>query len=227
MNKLSFKLFLVLMTISLLSCAQVDKNKSQTKDEMLVMQASSNQDLKGLQTAVFASGCFWCVEGVYESVIGVQEVISGYAGGDEENPTYHQVGSGSSSHAEAIQLYYDSAKVDFPTLVKVYFASQDPTQVNGQGPDEGTQYRSIIFYKNDIEKQIAQNYINEINSSGRLNGKVAAQVQPYKKFWPAEDYHQDYILHNPDNSYVQHESIPRIKKFQKQFPELIKADKKY
>lgn len=178
-----------------------------------------------LSKATFAAGCFWCEEAVFEGVKGVREVISGYAGGNEENPTYEQVGSGATGHAESVEIYYDSTQVSFPSLLKVFFASQDPTQVNGQGPDKGKQYRSIAFYRNDAEKQAIEDYIAQLNKSGAYSKPIAAQVIPYTKFWQAEDYHQNYIQHNPNETYVQVESIPRIKRTQKAVPELFKPEK--
>lgn len=217
-------LFLLFIVISA-GCSAPVKDSSQhilTTDKS---DSTQKKDLSGLKTATFSSGCFWCMESVFESVKGVEEAISGYSGGEEENPTYEQVGFGSTGHAESVQVYYDSTIVDYATLVKVYFASENPTQVNGQGPDEGTQYRSIIFYSNNNEKEIAEKYISELNKTGKLDGPVAAELQLFKKFWKAEDYHQDYIQHNPNNPYVIHESIPRVKRFQSKFPELIKPEK--
>ncbi|HXH99475.1 MAG TPA: peptide-methionine (S)-S-oxide reductase MsrA [Sphingobacteriaceae bacterium] len=164
------------------------------------------------------------MEGVYESVKGVHEVISGYSGGKEPNPTYEQVGSHATGHAEAVEVYYDSSIVSYATLLKVYFASQNPTQVNGQGPDNGAPYRSIIFYKTAEEKIQAEKSIAETQK--KYTEPIAAQLVPFEKFWKAEDYHQDYIQKNPDVAYVRGESIPRIKRFQKQLPELIKPDHK-
>jgi len=171
----------------------------------------------GMAKAYFASGCFWCVEAVYESVEGVQEAISGYSGGTSQNPTYenHQ------DHAEAVEVIYDPSKVSFATLLDVYFGSQDVTQVNGQGPDRGTSYRSIVFYQNDEEKKIIDNKIAMLNND--LDGdKVAANVMPFQKFWMAEDYHQNYEKNNPGNPYIQNVSIPRINRFKEKFPQLLK-----
>lgn len=222
MKKITISLFLACMSFLLVCCAQSPKNettKTQAEEKAAI-------DLSKLQQATFASGCFWCVEGVYESVKGVEEAISGYSGGKEENPTYRQVGSGNTSHAEAVNVFYDSTVVSFNTLVKVYFASQDITQVDGQGPDEGTQYRSIIFYRNENEKMIAQKQIDSLNNTGTLDGPVAAQLLPFEKFWDAEAYHQDYIQHNPDNPYVQYESLPRIMRFQQLMPDVVKPEKR-
>ncbi len=176
---------------------------------------------ESLKKAYFASGCFWCVEAVYESVKGVEESVSGYAGGHTENPTYEASNTGKTGHAEAVEIYYDSTVVDFPTLVEVYFGSQNITQVNGQGPDRGSQYRSIIFYQNEAEKKIIEAKIAALNAEIAPE-KVAAEVMPFEKFWVAEAYHQDYEKLHPNQGYIQNVSIPRLKRFQEKFPHLIK-----
>ncbi len=185
----------------------------------------SNKELSKFSQATFASGCFWCVEAVYESVKGVAEVVSGYAGGTKKNPTYEEVGSHATGHAESINVYYDPAVVSYETLLKVYFASQDPTQVNGQGPDLGTPYRSILFFRNNGEKLAAEKYIATIK--GKYREPIAAEIKAFEKFWPAEDYHQNYVELNPNVPYVQHESLPRIRRFQKLHPDLLKPDHKF
>lgn len=185
----------------------------------------SDQELESMHTAVFASGCFWCVEAVFESVKGVKEAVSGYAGGDEPTPTYRQVSAGKTSHAEAVKVYYDSSQVDFSTLVKVFFGSQDPTTLNRQGPDAGTQYRSIAFYENETERQIIEDHIETLESNGSYQpGEIVTEVEPLEKFWPAEDYHQDYERKHPNQPYVRSVSIPRLRRFQAKFPELLKED---
>lgn len=215
MKKLPILLTVSFILISLLSFGQTNKKPN---------QVITQKDLTKYSVATFASGCFWCVEAVFESVKGVEEAVSGYAGGKEPNPTYEKVGQHTTGHAETVQVYYDSSIVSYPTLLKVYFASQDPTQVNGQGPDEGSSYRSIIFYRNSKERSLAKSYISEIQKN--FSKPIAAQVVPFEKFWKAEEYHQDFIKHNPNVGYVRMESIPRIKRFQKKFPELIKPDHK-
>lgn len=171
----------------------------------------------GLKKAYFASGCFWCLEAVYESVIGVEEAVSGYSGGKAENPNYEN----HADHAEAVEVIYDPEVISFDKLVDVYFGSQNVTQVNGQGPDRGQSYRSIIFYQNDSEKKIIDNKVAALNKE--LDGdKVAAQVMPFQKFWKAEAYHQNYERNNPGNPYIQNVSIPRINRFKEKFPELLK-----
>ena len=176
----------------------------------------------GLARAYFASGCFWCVEAVYEGVKGVEEVINGYSGGHTQNPTYEASNTGRTGHAESVEVIYDPAVVSFETLIDVYFGSQNPTQVNGQGPDRGSQYRSIIFYQNEAQKHIILNKKETL--AKKINEKIAAEVYPFQKFWIAEDYHQNYEKLHPENPYVQNVSIPRLRKFQSKFPELLKED---
>ena len=170
--------------------------------------------------AYFASGCFWCVEAIYESVIGVQESVSGYAGGFTKNPTYELSNTGRTGHAEAVEVYYDPMLVSFSTLLDVYFGSQNVGQVNGQGPDRGSQYRSIVFYQNETQKTLILNKISEIEKM--QNTKVAAEVYPFQKFWKAEAYHQNYERLHPNNPYVRNVSIPRLKRFKTKFPHLLK-----
>ncbi len=190
--------------------------------------SKTNQDLKpvqvepinGLEKAYFASGCFWCVEAIYESTKGVKESISGYSGGHTQNPTYEASNTGLTGHAEAVEIIYDPKVISFATLIDVYFGSQNPTQVNGQGPDHGSQYRSIIFYQNEKQKKIIEE--KKANLSKKLNRTLAAEILPFQKFWIAEAYHQDYEKRNPNNGYIKNISIPRLKKFQSKFPTLIK-----
>lgn len=174
----------------------------------------------GLQRAYFASGCFWCVEAIYESVKGVHESVSGYAGGHTENPTYEESNTGRTGHAEAVEIYYDPEIIDFATLVDVYFGSQNVTQVNGQGPDIGSQYRSIIFYQNEEEKRIAE--MKKAALEKEVGEPVAAEILPFQVFWIAEDYHQDYKKRHPNNPYIRSVSNPRFEKFRKKHPELLK-----
>ncbi len=176
----------------------------------------------GYAKAYFASGCFWCVEAIYESVYGVKESISGYAGGHTKNPTYEASNTGRTGHAEAVEIIYDPEKVSFKTLVDVYFGSQNIEQVNGQGPDRGSQYRSIIFYQNNEQKQIILDKIKELQET---YSPVAAEVMPFEKFWVAEDYHQDYKKYHPNNSYIINVSNPRLERFKRKFPNLLKENK--
>ena len=215
MKFLSSLFFALAVLFTLSSCAQ--KTKKQQNN-------SSKRDLSKYSQATFAAGCFWHEEALFESVKGVQEAISGYAGGNTKNPTYEEMETGTTGHAETVNVYYDSSVITYPTLLKIYFAAQDPTSVNGQAPDFGTQYRSILFYRNNTEKLLAENYIKQLTASGKYKKPIAVQVVPFTKLWQAEDYHQDFIQHNPDQGYVQAVSIPEIKKFQKEYPQLIKKD---
>ncbi|OMP31707.1 peptide-methionine (S)-S-oxide reductase MsrA [Mangrovimonas sp. DI 80] len=176
----------------------------------------------GLARAYFASGCFWCAEAIYESVKGVEEAISGYSGGHSENPTYEDSNTGRTGHAEAIEVIYDPKVVDFATLVDVYFNSQDPTQFNGQGPDKGSQYRSIIFYQNEEQKQIAIE--KKAAWAKKLNTEIAAEIMPFQKFWEAEAYHQDFEKRNPNHPYIKNISQRRLENFKRSCPMLIKND---
>jgi peptide-methionine (S)-S-oxide reductase len=178
----------------------------------------------GMARAYFASGCFWCVEAVYESVKGVEEVISGYSGGFTDNPTYEASNTGRTGHAEAVEVIYDPEVISFATLVDVYFGSQNPTQVNGQGPDRGSQYRSIIFYQTEAQKEIIKN--KKAALAKELNKEVAAEIYPFQKFWVAEDYHQNYEKLHPNQPYIRKVSIPRLNRFKAKFPELLKEDAK-
>lgn len=218
MRFLQTLLFGAAMFITLSSCAQKTKNQQ---------PKSSKNDLSKYSVATFAAGCFWHEEALFESVKGVQEAISGYAGGNTKSPSYESLETGNTGHAETVNVYYDSSVINYPTLLKVYFAAQDPTSPNGQAPDFGTQYRSILFYRNNTEKLLAENYIKKLNASRKYNKPVAVQIVPFVKLWEAEDYHQDFIQHNPNQGYVQAVSIPEIKKFQKEYPQLIKKDHIY
>ncbi len=183
--------------------------------------SASSQQLKSekLETAYFASGCFWCAEAIFESLNGVEEVINGYSGGHTKNPTYESSNTGKTGHAEAIEVHYNPTTISFETLIDVYFGSQNPTQINGQGPDKGSQYRSIIFYKNTTQKNTILTKKNAL--AQKLNATIAAEIKPFKKFWIAEDYHQNYERLHPENPYIKAISIPRLNRFKKKFPNLI------
>lgn len=217
MNALQSSLLGILGLVTI-SCQS--KTKTQIKNQNMV-ELSSPQ-LQQYETAYFASGCFWCVEAVFESVKGVKEVISGYSGGKEKNPTYEDVGYGRTTHAEAVEVYYDPKVVSFETLVKVFFGSHDPTTLNRQGPDKGAQYRSIAFYKNDAELKIIEDYIASLQKNKVYTSPIVTQVKPFTIFYKAEDYHQDYEKKHPNNSYIRNISVPRLKRFQQKFPELLK-----
>ena len=209
----SFFIYAAIVSFSY-SCAQKPSLKS--------VNNSAKKDLSKYSQATFAAGCFWHEEALFESVKGVEEAVSGYAGGAAKNPSYETVETGNTGYAETVTVYYDPSKITYATLLKVYFAGQDPTQSNGQGYDRGPQYRSIAFYTNENQKQEIENYIKQLNASGKYKNPIAVQVMPLTRFWKAENYHQDYVAKNPDSRYVQNVSIPDVKHFQKEYPELIK-----
>jgi len=173
------------------------------------------------KVAYFASGCFWCVEAIFESVVGVEEAISGYAGGFTKDPTYQKIGTGKTGHAETVAVYYNPTIVSFETLVAVFFGSHDPTTKNGQHPDYGTQYRSIVFYESATEKEIIAATIKKLNTT-IYKGNVKTEVQFFTVFHKAEIEHQNYERLHPDNPYVKAVSIPRLLRFKRAFPELLK-----
>lgn len=210
----TFRGLTVLMVVIMISAACSSKAP--------VKETIPPQDLNGLSKAYFASGCFWCVEAIYEELKGVKEVISGYSGGTIKNPTYRQVSSGRTKHAEAVEVYYDPNVISYETLVKVFFGSHDPTTPNRQGPDRGPQYRSMVYYQNNSEKSFVEKYIDELNASGQFKAEIVTEVVPFDVFYPAEDYHQNYEKNNPNNPYVRSVSIPRLNRFKAKFPELLK-----
>jgi peptide-methionine (S)-S-oxide reductase len=182
---------------------------------------SNVRNLSKYQTAYFASGCFWCVEAVFESVEGVIEAESGYAGGEMKNPTYALVSAGKTKHAEAVKVYYDSSVVSFETLVDVFFNSHDPSTLNQQGPDRGTQYRSIAFYSTEAEKKVIIDKVNYLLEN-KVYSKVTTEVIPFRAFYRAEDYHQNYEKRYPNDSYVRAVSIPRLNAFKRKMPDVLK-----
>ncbi|MEZ4934881.1 MAG: peptide-methionine (S)-S-oxide reductase MsrA [Saprospiraceae bacterium] len=206
------------LVLPLTACNVFQPKSEHTSSESV--QSNTEANYEGLSRAYFASGCFWCVEAVYESVRGVKESISGYSGGHTQNPTYEDSNTGRTGHAEAVEVIYDPNVVSFATLVDVYFGSQNPTQVNGQGPDHGSQYRSIIFYQNEEEKKIIEE--KKAALAKELGAEIAAEVKPFEKFWVAEAYHQDYEKLHPNQGYIRSVSVPRLKRFQAKFPELLK-----
>lgn len=222
--KKSLSILIVLVFIQA-SCQQ-SKNNTRTSKNLTELEPVEVENQDGFKRAYFASGCFWCLEAIYESVIGVQESISGYSGGHSKNPTYEESNTGETGHAEAVEIIYDPKVISFKQLVDVYFGSQNISQLNGQGPDRGSQYRSIIFYQNDEEKKIINEKIEAFYKEGE-NRIIAAEVMPFQKFWKGEEYHQNYERLHPENAYIQNVSIPRLKKFQKQFPELLKEKSKH
>ena|ERR1700753_91165 len=195
--------------VSLMSCAQ--------NADIKIPVGNAGNPSKNEAVATFAEGCFWHSEIVFQSLVGVRDAVSGYAGGTDTHPDYEKVCTGTTGHAESVNVYYDPSKISYKTLVDAFFASMDPTELNRQGNDEGTQYRSVAFYRTPQEKEIIESEIKKLADSKKYSGKIVTEVQPFTKFYPAEDYHQEYIFHHPDNPYVAHVSIPDYLEFRKTF----------
>ncbi len=173
--------------------------------------------------AVFAGGCFWCTEAVFGELRGVRSVVSGYSGGTTNNPTYEQVCSGSTGHAEAIKIDFDPGQISFRDLMTVFFATHDPTTLNRQGNDAGTQYRSAILYANEEQKQQAEAFIKELEVARTYKNPIVTSLEPLREFYPAEDYHQNFFANNPYQPYCQYTIPPKLNKLHKQFSQLLKS----
>lgn len=208
--------FLIVTALSLSACGQKNKSAEINKSP------KSSKELSKYQVAYFGSGCFWCVEAIYESVKGVAEVESGYSGGHVENPTYEDVCSGTTGHAETVKIYYDSTIISYDELLKVFYDSHDPTTMNRQGPDAGTQYRSAIFYQTNYERDLAKTYINQLLEEKKFP-TITTEVVKYTAFYKAEEYHQNFECRNPNNGYVRAVSQPRLEQFKIKAPEMLKT----
>jgi peptide-methionine (S)-S-oxide reductase len=212
-----------LILISLLlgglnSCAQSSKKYSKKMNQ-------ENIKTEGLAQATFGAGCFWCVEAVFQRLNGVVKVESGYSGGATKNPTYKEVCSGLTGHVEVCRIYYDPLKLKFEDLLEVFWKTHDPTTMNRQGNDVGTQYRSVIFYHDDTQKKIAEKYKAELSASGAYDAPIVTSIEPLKNYYPAEDYHQNYFNENGDKQpYCQLVVRPKVEKFEKVFKDKIKKE---
>ncbi|HEX5552759.1 MAG TPA: peptide-methionine (S)-S-oxide reductase MsrA [Chitinophagaceae bacterium] len=180
---------------------------------------------QGLDTATFGEGCFWCTEAFFEQLKGVKKVESGYSGGHVANPTYAEVCTGTTGHAEVSNIIYDPAVITFDKLLEAFWESHDPTTLNRQGNDVGTQYRSVIFYHNDSQKLLAEKYKQKLDASGAFNAPIVTAIQPLENFYPAENYHQDYYDNNPNQPYCQMVIRPKLEKFRKVFKSELKTAK--
>jgi methionine-S-sulfoxide reductase len=179
-------------------------------------------DNTNLETATLAGGCFWCIETIFNDLKGVDKVISGYSGGTTKNPSYEQVSAGNTGHAEVVQITYDPSIIGYDKLLEIFFHIHDPTTMNRQGADVGSQYRSAIFYRNDDEKKTADEVIKKIAGSGLWNDEIVTEVTKLDEFYSAEDYHQDYYQNNKDKSYCSIVIAPKVRKFYKEYKDLIK-----
>lgn len=183
---------------------------------------AQNKKASNLETITLGGGCYWCVEAVYENLDGVKSVVSGFSGGNVANPTYEEVCTGETGHAEVVQITYDKTVTDINEIFKVFFTVHDPTTLNRQGADAGTQYRSVIFYKNDEQRKAAQSIIAELNKAKVYSSPIVTKVEPFKKFYKAEDYHQNYYANNKNQPYCKMVIQPKIEKFEKVFKDKLK-----
>lgn len=207
--------FVMIMLLATGCQASVDQQK---KGDLEMSDSMNNK----LETATFGAGCFWCVEAVFQELEGVQKVISGYEGGDIPNPTYKQVCTGATGHAEVIQVKYDPSKISFDELLAAFWQSHDPTTLNRQGNDQGTQYRSVVFYHNEEQKKLAEKYKAELNQSGAWPNPIVTEIAPASTFYEAEDYHQNYYNLNEGQPYCAYVIRPKLDKFRKVFKEKLK-----
>jgi len=177
------------------------------------------------EIAVLAGGCFWGMEGVFESLKGVSEVVSGYAGGSAKTAHYEIVSTGTTGHAESVRITYDPSQISYGQLLKVYFSvAHDPTELNRQGPDSGTQYRSEIFYTNEEQKKVAEAYIQQLTQAKVYRKPIVTKLEPLQKFYPAEEHHQHFMARNPNYPYIVYNDAPKVRNLHKQFPEMVKGD---
>lgn len=217
---------LLAFTIQLSACAQNSNyEKSNTFKKMNNTSPATQQHKT--EVATFAAGCFWCVEAQYQQLKGVEKVESGYIGGHIENPTYKQVCTGETGHAEACNIYYDPTIISYDELLAAFWIAHDPTQLNRQGNDVGTQYRSAIFYHNEEQKQKAEEYKKKLDEEKAFNGPIVTEISPYTKFYKAEDYHQNYYNDNPSQGYCVFVVKPKMDKFRKVFQDKLKDIKQH
>jgi peptide-methionine (S)-S-oxide reductase len=183
----------------------------------------ANYSENKMEIATLGNGCFWCTEAIFQRLEGVQKVVSGYSGGDMANPDYNTVCSGVTGHAECLEITYDPGKISFEEMLEVFFQTHDPTTPNRQGNDVGSQYRSVIFYHNDTQKDIAQKYMDQLNAAGTFKKTIVTTLEPFTKFYPAESYHQDYFNLNSTAPYCQYVIKPKLEKFRKSYNEKLKT----
>jgi peptide-methionine (S)-S-oxide reductase len=197
-------------------------NKATNAQSEIKKDKGEIMDTTGMQVATFGSGCFWCTEAIFERLNGVVKVESGYAGGTVKNPTYEEVCSGTTGHAEVTQITYDPKIITYDELLEVFWKTHDPTTLNRQGNDVGTQYRSVIFYHNEEQKELAENYKKELDKSGAWDNPIVTEISPVTNFYPAEGYHQDYYENNPNQGYCAFVIAPKVEKFEKVFKDKLK-----
>ena len=198
-----------------------DRRETNAHSEKKIESGVTN-NMDSLQTATFGSGCFWCTEAIFERVNGVVKVESGYSGGIVEKPTYQEVCTGTTGHAEVTQITYDPSVISFDELLEIFWKTHDPTTLNKQGNDVGTQYRSVIFYHSENQKELAKKYKSELDKSGAWDNPIVTEISPFKNFYSAEGYHQDYYENNPNQGYCAFVIAPKVEKFEKVFKDKLK-----
>lgn len=218
--RLNGKLIMLVLLLGLGILASRPMMAARDAPTIIAPPALDNAKAKGpMQTAVLAGGCFWGVQGVFEHVKGVRKVVSGYAGGSESDAQYEIVSSGKTGHAESVQITFNPAEVSYGELLQIFFSvAHDPTLLNRQGPDEGTQYRSVIFYTDDTQRKIAEAYVQRLDKLHTYSNAIVTKIEPFKGFYTAEDYHQDFLINNPDNPYIIINDLPKISNLKQLFP---------
>ena len=212
-----FKTTLGLTLLAFTACATTNASFPDAAVDIPAAQVHGNQ------TAVVAGGCFWGVEAVFDHLKGVKDVVSGFAGGEKSTAQYETVSTGRTGHAESVKITYDPSQITYGQILKVYFAiAHDPTELNRQGPDTGTQYRSAIFYMNDEQKRVAEAYIKQLDEAKVYSRPIVTQVVPYKGFYAAESYHQHFLENNPSNPYIVYNDLPKLEALKKQYPAMCK-----
>ena len=216
-----FGLIIPIVFIYFFTSSGCDKREAKVYPERK-SETGVTKGMDSLQVATFGSGCFWCTEAIFERLNGVVKVESGYSGGKVENPTYEEVCTGTTGHAEVTQITYDPSVISFDELLEVFWKTHDPTTLNRQGNDVGTQYRSVIFYQNEEQKELAEKYKEELDKSGAWDNPIVTEISPFTNFYPAEGYHQDYYENNPAQPYCSFVITPKIEKFEKVFKDKLK-----
>ena len=216
--------FMFLCCMVAISCAQSDKKQKKKMNKETAALDESNVSTANMEIATFGTGCFWCTEAVLESLDGVKKVVSGYSGGTVANPTYKEVCEGSTGHAECVEVTYDPKVITYAELLEAFFRSHDPTSLNRQGNDVGTQYRSVIFYHNDEQKREAEQAKVELDKSGAYDKTIVTEITKAVKFYEAEDYHQNYFANNPDQGYCAFVIAPKLDKFKKVFKDKLRKN---
>ncbi|MEW6126362.1 MAG: peptide-methionine (S)-S-oxide reductase MsrA [Acidobacteriota bacterium] len=223
MRKLFFSfLILPLFVAAQISCAAAQSSTSEGKESTKAATSETTATAEGKQVATLAGGCFWCTEAIFKELRGVERVESGYSGGSVKNPTYEQVSSGTTGHAEVIQITFDPTVVSFKELLEVFFVTHDPTTLDRQGADIGTQYRSAVFYHSKEQKKIAEEVIKDFTAQKLYPNPIVTKLEPFNAFYKAEEYHQNYYERNPEKGYCRIVIEPKVLKFRKQFINKLK-----